>query len=52
MSDQIITTVFLSENGSACVDRIREVFDGDRNCVELSGVDRRSGTPVTVRICH
>jgi hypothetical protein len=52
MSDKIITTVFLSENGNECVARIREVAEGDRDCVELEGVDRRSGTPVTVRICY
>jgi hypothetical protein len=52
MSTRIITTVYLSANGGKCIAQILEVADGVRDCVELEGVDRISGTPVTVRICR
>lgn len=50
MANEIITTVFLSHNGSAAAERIREVAEGTREFVDLEGADRRSGVTVGVRI--
>lgn len=52
MSDRIITAMYLSDQRAEAVSALRAVIDGKSECVEMEGVDRVSGAPVTVRIYH
>lgn len=49
MAHEIIVNLTLSDNGDAAA-MIGDVAAGRRESVDLEAADRRSGTPVTVRV--
>jgi hypothetical protein len=49
MAHDITVSLTLSDNGDAA-QLVGEVAAGKRASVDLEGTDRRSGTPVTVRV--
>lgn len=50
MAHDIITMLPIPEGDNGIAEAIAAVVRGDREHLDLEGHDRRSGTPVTVRI--